>query len=430
MNLIKAARRAALACTAAVLLVGCAVPTGASDARASLGPSGQYITDDGAYGVYVLSNDPGAVGIAQVLQGADAAPSTVMLNGLQVPVHVTDTSVSSGAVLLPLPLQITEVKQCILDGTNAIRGRVGAGSVVLSDLLSRAALVRATEMAAADEMNHTRPNGEGWPTVISGYGSASAENIAMSGDDLDTAAPVSMDLWEHSEVHYNNIVNPEYTNIGVGCARSASGLLYICQLFSNGDPGMDPSDVTIDTVKLDGPFTPNPDSLQDASAAPGVDPEPDTVPAIVVETPLDPSLLLASGSFEVSVVGDTPVVAGMSVTSPTTVDELLAGLRLADGRNLQLTDESGEVRSGDALAATGDHVWASMDDGFAPTGIVVLVQGDVLGTGTNSLSQLVRVAKAYTGQSLLTGVHLAAADSNGDKKIGLAELVAMARSLG
>lgn len=43
-----------------------------------------------------------------------------------------------------------------------------------------------------------------------------------------------MTVWENSSGHYQNMVNPEITRIGVGVARSDSGLYYYCQIFTDG----------------------------------------------------------------------------------------------------------------------------------------------------------------------------------------------------
>ena len=48
------------------------------------------------------------------------------------------------------------------------------------------------------------------------------------------SAREAVTVWENSSGHYQNMVNPEITRIGVGLARSDSGLYYYCQIFTDG----------------------------------------------------------------------------------------------------------------------------------------------------------------------------------------------------
>jgi uncharacterized protein YkwD len=42
-----------------------------------------------------------------------------------------------------------------------------------------------------------------------------------------------VEWWKNSDGHRANMLNPQFTEIGVGAARSKSGKYYYCQVFAN-----------------------------------------------------------------------------------------------------------------------------------------------------------------------------------------------------
>ena len=94
--------------------------------------------------------------------------------------------------------------------------------------MAQAANVRAQEIV--NSFSHTRPDGSSFSTVLSQNGVSyrgSGENIAYG---QRTAAEV-MDGWMNSSGHRANILNGNYTNIGVGFYES-NGVKYWVQLFT------------------------------------------------------------------------------------------------------------------------------------------------------------------------------------------------------
>ena len=99
---------------------------------------------------------------------------------------------------------------------NAAREAAGLDPLALDDALCEAAQVRAEELAQV--FDHTRPNGESCFTVldevdVGGYHTA-GENIAMGYGDADSV----MDGWMNSPGHRANILNEDFSRIGVAHA--------------------------------------------------------------------------------------------------------------------------------------------------------------------------------------------------------------------
>ena len=158
---------------------------------------------------------------------------------------------------LPVPEDVAPMQKAVLDGTNAIRRDAGASELERSKILNQAAMVRATEMALADDLSHTRPDGSEWRTVIRGYATGFGENIIQLGSGLDTAAAASAAVsgWRNSAGHYQNMIGADFTDMGVGFARSRNGTWYGCQLFSNSGKSFVRT-YSIDGVKLLEPYYP------------------------------------------------------------------------------------------------------------------------------------------------------------------------------
>ena len=119
--------------------------------------------------------------------------------------------------------------QQVVDLVNAERAKAGLNPLEKSPEVCVAADVRAHEIAGS--FSHTRPDGRRYRTVLADNGVSShfsGENIA--GGYRSPSEVVK--AWMGSEGHRENIMNPDYTHIGVGYYNdSASGLQYWCQLF-------------------------------------------------------------------------------------------------------------------------------------------------------------------------------------------------------
>lgn len=119
--------------------------------------------------------------------------------------------------------------QQVVDLVNAERAKEGLSPLKLDTKVSAAAQVRAKECEQL--FSHTRPNGSSFATALKeqniSYRSA-GENIAWG----QRSPEVVVNAWMNSAGHRANIMNANFTTIGVGYYRNASGTNYWCQLFT------------------------------------------------------------------------------------------------------------------------------------------------------------------------------------------------------
>lgn len=117
---------------------------------------------------------------------------------------------------------------------NELRASVGVQSVTQQSQLTQGALIRAEEQNQS--FSHTRPDGGSWQTTFDeiGYtGTVYGENLVSTSADFSNeteAAEYLFDLWKESPEHYENMINPEYNQIGIGVVQ-IDGYYYGAQLF-------------------------------------------------------------------------------------------------------------------------------------------------------------------------------------------------------
>lgn len=113
---------------------------------------------------------------------------------------------------------------------NEERAKAGLAPLTVDNTVTNAAQKRAHEIETS--FSHTRPNGSDFSTALKEAGvnyRSAGENIAYG---QDSAARVMQD-WMNSAGHRANILNGSFTKIGVGHYKSASGVDYWTQLFTN-----------------------------------------------------------------------------------------------------------------------------------------------------------------------------------------------------
>jgi uncharacterized protein YkwD len=106
-----------------------------------------------------------------------------------------------------------------------------AGLMLLEESLRaiEAALIRADEIMSG-EVSHTRPDGSGFETSLDEVGvvyALAGENIAAG--QRNPAEVVR--AWMNSHDHRLNILDEDFTHLGVGVAMDEDGRLYWVQIF-------------------------------------------------------------------------------------------------------------------------------------------------------------------------------------------------------
>jgi len=113
---------------------------------------------------------------------------------------------------------------------NVERAKYGLKPLAENWELSRVARYKSNDMADRRYFSHTSPTYGSPFTMMKNFGiryTSAGENIAMG---QKSAAEV-MNGWMNSSGHRQNILNPNYTQIGVGYAVNSKGTPYWTQMF-------------------------------------------------------------------------------------------------------------------------------------------------------------------------------------------------------
>ena len=118
----------------------------------------------------------------------------------------------------------------VLELVNQNREEQGIEPLTMSTQLQQAAMERATELAVF--FSHTRPNGKICFTALDSeyFKTSCGENINAG----TSTAQKTMDGWMNSSGHRANILNGEYTQIGVGCYHN-DWVFCWTQMFADGN---------------------------------------------------------------------------------------------------------------------------------------------------------------------------------------------------
>jgi uncharacterized protein YkwD len=128
----------------------------------------------------------------------------------------------------------------MLAQVNTLRQQAGVGPVTLCANLTAAAQDYASVMATKNHYGHVGLDGsQPWDRMTaSGYAwQGAGENIA-GGFDTTTAV---MAGWRASPHHYDNLVNPSYTHIGLGRASDPTSTYHSYWVQDFGYGGACPS---------------------------------------------------------------------------------------------------------------------------------------------------------------------------------------------
>ena len=116
----------------------------------------------------------------------------------------------------------------ILNLVNEERAKAGLSALTLDMNITAAANVRAKEIKQS--FSHTRPDGSSFSTALKEQGVSyrgSGENIAWGQKSPEQV----MNGWMNSDGHRANILNKNFTSMGVGYHQDENGVNYWVQLF-------------------------------------------------------------------------------------------------------------------------------------------------------------------------------------------------------
>ena len=117
----------------------------------------------------------------------------------------------------------------VVELVNQERTKAGLSAVTLDQNIASAALVRAKEIETS--FSHTRPNGSKFSTALTEQGvtfKGAGENIAWGQKSPEAV----IQAWMNREGHRANILNKNFTKIGVGYYQNAAGRNFWTQLFT------------------------------------------------------------------------------------------------------------------------------------------------------------------------------------------------------
>lgn len=136
-----------------------------------------------------------------------------------------------GAANLPYQTELEVFRKEILRLTNAERTKQGLAAFKSDAALDKVGDARAGEIIRFYSGQHLRPDKRKWSTILGEYGifwKACGENITH-GQKTPEAVIAS---WMNSPGHKANILNKNYTHLGVGARVTTDGHIYWTQNFA------------------------------------------------------------------------------------------------------------------------------------------------------------------------------------------------------
>lgn len=121
-------------------------------------------------------------------------------------------------------------QQQVLDLVNAERAKRGISALTLDSSLSSVATKKSQDMIDKNYFDHTSPTYGSPFDMMKQFGISyrtAGENIAKGQKTPQEVVAA----WMNSEGHRKNILNPNFTNLGVGIAKDSNKTTYWTQMF-------------------------------------------------------------------------------------------------------------------------------------------------------------------------------------------------------
>lgn len=126
--------------------------------------------------------------------------------------------------------ELTKEEKAILELTNKARAAEKLPPLTVNEALFRAARQHTENMAKQDKLEHELDGKR-----VSDRADAEGYDFAQIGENLaqgeDATPEQIVDGWLKSKGHRENLLNPNFTEIGLGVAKSAKGETYYTQVF-------------------------------------------------------------------------------------------------------------------------------------------------------------------------------------------------------
>lgn len=159
------------------------------------------------------------------------------------------------AVSLPVqawlsPDILYEQAQKIVKLTNDLRADLGLNTLKENVILNQAALNKAEDMLIDQYFAHVSPDNRAlrhWLYDVDYNFKVAGENLAIGFSNPETV----MAAWQKSPTHYSNIIDPDFTEIGVGVVSgeyNGYDTTLIAQYF--GDPYTAAAPVTVEPIQV------------------------------------------------------------------------------------------------------------------------------------------------------------------------------------
>lgn len=160
---------------------------------------------------------------------AYALSGIIVFSGMVgVPIFTQAATFTQEETAIEVTQQTTNADE-VVKPVNEQRTKAGLKALTVDNNMTAAAQLRATEIEK--NFSHTRPNGSNFSTALRDKGVSyrgAGENIAWG---QKTPAEV-MNGWMNSSGHKANILNKNFTKIGVANYKNAAGKNYWVQLFA------------------------------------------------------------------------------------------------------------------------------------------------------------------------------------------------------
>ena len=154
-------------------------------------------------------------------QKPESTPSTPSTNPEQKPESTPEQKPST---------DFSSYQQQVLDLVNAERTKRGISALTLDSNLSSVATKKSQDMVNKNYFDHTSPTYGSPFDMMKQFGISyrtAGENIAKGQKNPQEVVTA----WMNSEGHRKNILNPNFTNLGVGIAKDSKGTTYWTQMF-------------------------------------------------------------------------------------------------------------------------------------------------------------------------------------------------------